>query len=102
MKTWNEAPPSWHNIQLFMESLFFVGDILLPLLILNDWECISKHFKILYISNYNYLIAFIQHDHIFNHQLSGHEFEQTSGDSREQRILACYSPWGHKSHLATE
>lgn len=35
----------WHNIQLYMESLFFLGDILLPLLILNDWECISKLLK---------------------------------------------------------
>ena len=52
----------WHNIQLYMESLFFLGDILLPLLILNDWECISKLFKILYISDYNYFIAFIQHE----------------------------------------
>ena len=27
------------------------------------------------------------------HQLSGHEFEQTAGDSEEQRILECCGPW---------
>ena len=37
-----------------------------------------------------------------HHQLNGHKFEQTPGDSGGQKILACYSPWGHKSHLATE
>ena len=30
------------------------------------------------------------------HQLSGHEFDQTLGDSEGQESLACYSPWGHK------
>ena len=30
------------------------------------------------------------------HQLNGHEFEQTPGDSEGQRSLACCSPWGHK------
>ena len=28
--------------------------------------------------------------------LDGHEFEQTPGDSEEQRRLSCYSPWGHE------
>ena len=28
----------------------------------------------------------------WHHQLSGHEFEQTQGDSEEQGSLACYSP----------
>jgi len=32
----------------------------------------------------------------YHHQLYGHEFEQTVGDSGEQRSLACCSPWGHK------
>ena len=32
----------------------------------------------------------------WHHWLDGHEFEQTLGDSRGQRSLACYSPWGHK------
>ena len=32
----------------------------------------------------------------WHHQLSGHEFEQTLGDSEGQRILACCSPWHHK------
>ena len=31
-----------------------------------------------------------------HHQLNGHKFEQTSGDSDRQRVLACCSPWGHK------
>ena len=31
-----------------------------------------------------------------HHQLNGHEFEQTLGDSRGQRILVVYNPWGHK------
>ena len=33
----------------------------------------------------------------WHHQLDGHEFEQTLGDSGGQRSLAGYSPWGHKS-----
>ena len=28
----------------------------------------------------------------YHHQLSGHEFEQTPGDSRGQGTLACYHP----------
>ena len=32
----------------------------------------------------------------WHHQLNGHEFEQTQGDSGGQRSLARYSPWGHK------
>ena len=31
-----------------------------------------------------------------HHWLNGHEFEQTPGDSRGHRSLACCSPWGHK------
>ena len=31
-----------------------------------------------------------------HHQLSGHESEQTLGDSEGQGSLACYSSWGHK------
>ena len=30
------------------------------------------------------------------YQLKGHEFEQTPGDSEEQRSLTCCSPWGCK------
>ena len=30
------------------------------------------------------------------HQLNGHEFEQTLGDSEEQGSLVCCSPWGLK------
>ena len=30
-------------------------------------------------------------------ELSGHEFEQTLGDSEGQGSLACCSPWGHRS-----
>ena len=32
----------------------------------------------------------------WHHQLSGHEFEQTPGDSDGQGSLVCCSPWGHK------
>ena len=32
----------------------------------------------------------------WHHQLNGHEFEQTLGDSEGQGRLACCSPWGHK------
>ena len=41
----------------------------------------------------------------WHHQLNGHEFEQTLGDSKGQRSLACFSPWGMTSvryDLATE
>ena len=40
----------------------------------------------------------------YHHQLNGHEFEQTSGDSEGQGSLACCSPWGHRvrHNLATE
>ena len=31
-----------------------------------------------------------------HHQLNGHEFEQTLGDSGGQRSLTSCSPWGHK------
>ena len=30
------------------------------------------------------------------HQLNGHEFEQTLGDSEGQGSLTCYSLWGGK------
>ena len=33
----------------------------------------------------------------WHHGLSGHELEQTLGDSEGQRRLACCSPGGHKS-----
>ena len=32
----------------------------------------------------------------WHHQLEGHEFEQTQGDSEGQRSLACCSPQGHE------
>ena len=32
----------------------------------------------------------------WRHQLNGHEFEQTQGDSEGQGSLACYSQWGCK------
>ena len=37
----------------------------------------------------------------WNHWLSGHEFEQTLGDSGGQGSLACCSPWGHKESDTT-
>ena len=32
----------------------------------------------------------------WHHRLSGHEFEQTLGDSNGQGSLVCCSPWGCK------
>ena len=32
----------------------------------------------------------------WHHQLNGHEFKQTLGDSEGQGSLACCSPWGGK------
>ena len=32
----------------------------------------------------------------WHHQLNGHEFEQTPGDSEGGGSLACCSPWGRK------
>ena len=37
----------------------------------------------------------------WHHQLNGHEFGQTPGDSRAQRSLACCSPWGLKESDTT-
>ena len=36
-----------------------------------------------------------------HHWLSGHESEQTPGDSERQGGLACYSPWAHKESDTT-
>ena len=36
------------------------------------------------------------------HWFSGHEFEQTLGDSERQGSQACCSPWGHKVLDMTE
>ena len=38
----------------------------------------------------------------WHHQLSGHEFEETPGDSEGQRSLACCSPRGRKESDMTE
>ena len=38
----------------------------------------------------------------WHHQLNGHEFEQTAGDSEGQRSLVCWSPWGCKESDMTE
>ena len=38
----------------------------------------------------------------WHHQLNGHEFEQTPGDSEGQGSLVCCSPWGHKESDTTE
>ena len=38
----------------------------------------------------------------WHHKLSGHEFEQTLGDSEGQGSLVCCSPWGHKESDTTE
>ena len=36
------------------------------------------------------------------HQINGHEFEQTPGDTEGQGYLACCSPWGCKESDTTE
>ena len=38
----------------------------------------------------------------WHHQLNGHEFEQTWGESEGQGDLACCSPWGCKELDMTE
>ena len=38
----------------------------------------------------------------WHHQLNGHEFEQTLGDSEGQGSLVCCSPWGCKELDTTE
>ena len=38
----------------------------------------------------------------WHHQLNGHEFEQTLGDSEGQGSLACYSPRGRKESDMTQ
>ena len=35
----------------------------------------------------------------WDHQLNGHEFEKTPGDSEGERIQVGYSPWNHKERL---
>ena len=37
----------------------------------------------------------------WHHQLNGHEFKQTPGDSGGQRSLMCFSPWGCKESDTT-
>ena len=37
-----------------------------------------------------------------NHQLIGHEFQQSAGDGEGHGNLACCSPWGHKESDMTE
>ena len=37
----------------------------------------------------------------WHHRLSGHEFEQTPGDSEGLGSLACDTPWGHKESDVT-
>ena len=32
----------------------------------------------------------------YHHQFTGHEFEQTLGDSQGQGRLACFSPWSSR------
>ena len=38
----------------------------------------------------------------WHHWLSGHEFEQTPGESKGQGSLVCCSPWGHKESDTTK
>ena len=37
----------------------------------------------------------------WHHQLNGHDFEQSPGDSDRQGCLACCSPWGCKESDTT-
>ena len=37
----------------------------------------------------------------WHHQLNGHEFEQTPGDSEGPGSLVCRGPWGHKESDTT-
>ena len=37
-----------------------------------------------------------------DHQLNGHEYEQTPGDSEGQGSLTCYSPWDRKESDMTQ
>ena len=39
---------------------------------------------------------------VWNHQLDGHEFEQTLGAVEGQESLRCCSPWEHKELDMTE
>ena len=39
---------------------------------------------------------------VWYHQLNGHEFEQTLGDSKGERSLACCGSWGCKESDVTE
>ena len=38
----------------------------------------------------------------WHHQLNGHEFEQTPGDSEGPGSLVCRSPWGCKESDTTQ
>ena len=38
----------------------------------------------------------------WHHQINGHEFDQTPGDSEGQGSLVCCSPWGHEELDATQ
>ena len=38
----------------------------------------------------------------WQHQLNGHEYEQTPGDGAGQGRLACCSPWGLKESDTTD
>ena len=38
----------------------------------------------------------------WHHRLSGHEFEQTQGDTEGQGSLECYSSWGCKELDVTQ
>ena len=38
----------------------------------------------------------------WHHQINGHEFDQTPGDSEGQGSLVCCSPWGRKESDTTK
>ena len=74
----------------WMVMLTIVRMMVLMVLMISEGNSNSLHFTINVKSR-------------LENQLSGHEFEQTLGDSGRQGSLVCYNPWGHKElDLATE
>ena len=98
----------WNNFHCLISSFLcicFSFAYFIPLFLClhySDWIFIvslcSTKFKsyTFYFCSFTFTILYM------HHQLSGHEFEQTPGDSEGQGSLACCSPWGHKVSDLTE
>ena len=56
------------------------------------------------LAKYEILIKEAAEDEMvgWHHRLNGHQFEQTPGESGEQRSLDCCSPWGSRESDTTE